>query len=544
MPQPAKNHPGRPALGPRAAAFLLAAGAPAAVWGVCSCGFGDGQFTLTTIGVDGDLSDWTAVLADIDNNVCDGPSGGLTDRDAPVQSTGRDLTHFAYTWDNGNIYLFTERFGTSNNTQSFVYYADVDNDLLMETGEPVIGVSWQGNNRSVAVYIFSYVSDAPGGDSMADGAGFGDGYTLPGSFANVPPSGNPTRAGSWGSANGLQMEFYVTWAELGLPLNSPFTFHVSSSNASLGAASFTSQVDDNLSGCGGRIGSTIIPAVQFVPDRTLTGFAAQTVAAVHTVTNGSNASDSFDLTSAASGDFAPGISYYADTDASGNLTPADQLLTDTTGDGNPDTGALAPGASLTVLVAYAIPGSVADGDSAAVVVTAASDYEPLAAASVTDTISVRLPPELVVMKQVATVADPINAGNNPKAIPGSEMEYLLSVTNEGPGTVDSDAFVVTDAVPSGGCLVVTDIGGPGPLIFEDGTPASGLTYTFAGLASPTDDLDFSNDGGSSFGYTPSPNAAGCDPAVTHIRIRPNGTFAADTGSGSPEARFRFRIIVD
>lgn len=73
--------------------------------------------------------------------MCDGPAGGLIDRDAPVQSTGRDITHFAYTWDATNIYLFTERVGSSNNTQSFVYYADIDNDGLMETGEPVIGVT-------------------------------------------------------------------------------------------------------------------------------------------------------------------------------------------------------------------------------------------------------------------------------------------------------------------------------------------------------------------------------------------------------------------
>ena len=59
----------------------------------------------------GYMSDWTAVLADPDNNVCDGPAGGLIDRDAPVQSTGRDLTHFEYTWDATSIYLFTERVG-------------------------------------------------------------------------------------------------------------------------------------------------------------------------------------------------------------------------------------------------------------------------------------------------------------------------------------------------------------------------------------------------------------------------------------------------
>ncbi len=105
----------------RAVTFVLAAVAPIVTWAVCTCGFGDGSFTLTTITVDGNMGDWAPVHADLDNNVCDGPANGLTDRDAPVQSTGRDLTHFAYTWDATSIYLFTERVGSASNIQSFVY---------------------------------------------------------------------------------------------------------------------------------------------------------------------------------------------------------------------------------------------------------------------------------------------------------------------------------------------------------------------------------------------------------------------------------------
>ena len=121
----------------------------------CVCGFDDGAFTLTTIIVDGDTSDWASVLADPDNNVCDGPAGGLADLDAPVQSTGRDIVQFAFTWDGAGVYLFTERVGSLANAQQFIYYADADNDGLMETGEPVIGASWQGNNRTVSVSLLT-----------------------------------------------------------------------------------------------------------------------------------------------------------------------------------------------------------------------------------------------------------------------------------------------------------------------------------------------------------------------------------------------------
>jgi uncharacterized repeat protein (TIGR01451 family) len=528
------------------AAFFLGLASPIAAWAICSCGFGDGQFTLTTINVDGNMADWAPVHADTDNNVCDGPSGGLTDRDAPVQSTGRDLTHFAYTWDSTNVYLFTERFGSASNTQSFAYYADIDNDGLMETDEPVIGVTWQGSNRNINVYTFTYVSSAPGGDPMVDGAGFGDGYTLPGSFANVPSTGNPNRSGTWGSSDGLQMEFWITWAELGLAPGMPFTFHVSSSNASLGANSFTAQIDDNLSGCGGGSGSTVIPGVEFVPDRALSGFAGVTVAGVHTLTNTGNATDSYDFSSLVSGDFTPAISYYEDTDASGTLTAGDVLLTDTDGDSDPNTGDIAPSASATILIAYAVPGGAGNGDSATITTTAASDFEPLQTDSVIDTIDVVLQPILEVTKGVSTLEDPVNLTANPKAIPGSAVLYTVTVENQGPGTVDDNTFEITDAIPNDGCMIVTDITvpGSGPVRFTDGTPSSGLSYSFAGLLSTADDLEFSSDGGLTYDYLPSAGGSGCDPLVTHIRINPSGMFAANLGAGTPTAEFSFRVLLN
>ena len=94
-------------------------------------------------------------------------------------------------------------------------------------------------------------------------------------------------------------------------------------------------------------------------------------------------------------------------------------------------------------------------------------------------------------------------------------------------------------------MKVADLGaaGSGPVAFQDGTPSSNLTYTFISLASTTDDLEFSSDAGTSFTYTPTANALGCDPAITHIRILPKGIIPADTGAGSPQAEFAFRVVV-
>ncbi|MHC4428798.1 MAG: hypothetical protein ACYS0D_09410, partial [Planctomycetota bacterium] len=505
--------------------------------------------THSGIAVDGNLADWAPVQGDPDNNICDGPSGGIPDRDSPVQSTGRDITHFAFTWDDNNVYLFTERVGSASNIQRFVYYADTDNDGLMETGEPVIGANWQGSNRLVEVYLFQYVSAAAGGDPMADGMGFADGYTLPGSFQNVPAQNSPVRSGTWGSTDGRQMEFYVTWAELGLAAGSAFSFHVSSSNSWFGAAQYPSKIDDNLGGCGGGPGSTQFAAVSFVPDVNLSGRRGQVVVAAHAVTNLGNSVDTFDLSSVISGDHTPTVTYWADNDSSGTLTAGDTVLLDTDADSVPDTGSLAATTVFDLLIAYQI-GSVSPSDPngvATIVTTATSSFNLLVSDSVTDTVTVIVSPELVVLKSVATLSDPVNGPVDPKAIPGSTVVYTILVTNQGGGApVDTDTVVIIDPVPADTDLFVGDVGSPGsgPVAFVDGVPTSNLTYTFTSLGSATDDVDFSNDGGATFTYTPVPDADGFDPAVTHMRINPKGQLPPATLAGSPSFSVSFRVRVD
>ena len=58
----------------------------------------------------------------------------------------------------------------------------------------------------------------------------------------------------------------------------------------------------------------------------------------------------------------------------------------------------------------------------------------------------------------------------------------------------------------------------------------------------TDDVDFSTDG-VNWNYTPVANAQGCDPAVRHIRVRPQGTMAAAAG-GNPYFEIEFRVRVE
>lgn len=154
-------------------------------------------------------------------------------------------------------------------------------------------------------------------------------------------------------------------------------------------------------------------------------------------------------------------------------------------------------------------------------------------------------PAIVVLKSVIVLDDPVNGGTEPRAIPGALMQYTILATNSGTGPADADSVLVTDAIPADLALRVADFDATtaGPIFFGDGTPSSTLTYTFASLADGADDIEFSNDGGATYIYTPVPDANGVDANVTHIRINPQGTFPGNSGSGNPSFRLLFLAVV-
>ncbi len=155
---------------------------------------------------------------------------------------------------------------------------------------------------------------------------------------------------------------------------------------------------------------------------------------------------------------------------------------------------------------------------------------------------------LTVVKSSLVFSDPFNGTTNPRRIPGSFVTYNIVTTNSGAGAVNNNSVVMTDPIPANTDLFVGDLAGAGsgPVTFVDGTPGSGLTYTFTSLASTTDDVSFSSDGGTSFTYTPAPDVNGVDPAVTHIRVNPKGVYAGDAVAGAPSPNFtlNFRVRVE
>jgi uncharacterized repeat protein (TIGR01451 family) len=130
----------------------------------------------------------------------------------------------------------------------------------------------------------------------------------------------------------------------------------------------------------------------------------------------------------------------------------------------------------------------------------------------------------------------VNA-SNPKRIPLAVVQYEISVTNSGPGTVDSNTLVITDPLPTATAMYVATALGD-PLVFVNGSTPSGLTFNYAS------NVTYSSLGaGGPWTYTPVPDANGFDALVKAVRISPSGIMSA-AGSGNPSFVVRFRVRIN
>jgi len=501
---------------------VIAVSIPGIAMAACVCGGGDGLLTVDqAMAIDGLFTDWAVIHADVDNNVCDSTDNQPGERDGDIQSTGRDVVHFSFTYDNNYVYLFTERAGSSQNTQKFLYYADVNNDGFMQEGEPIIGVEWQGNQALIDIRILSYDAvDDVNGDSMIDTAGFGDGYALPGKINKPIPKAK--YSGNWGSTDGHRMEFRIPWGDLGVPARTGHSIHVSSTNASLSAASLSTQIDDNLGGCGGGSGSTQFADLTFAGAYSLSGQRNSTVwgLGAHHLVNLGNGDDTFAIASSITGTHFPVITYWEDD---GDLlfnAALDQPIASTV--------AIAVDSSVDLFIVYDIIGTATAG-VATVVTTATSEFNPAQADSVTDIVRA-LVPSLMTMKYISSISDTRSFNNtNPKPIPGAEVNYTVTVNNTGDGYVENDTTFLTDRIPAGVEMYVSGI----PASAADvNVGTSTLSYTTgASFGDTSDDISFTSESGASpaYTYTPVPDPVdGYDSSVTGLRINPKGTFAASS----------------
>ena len=144
-------------------------------------------------------------------------------------------------------------------------------------------------------------------------------------------------------------------------------------------------------------------------------------------------------------------------------------------------------------------------------------------------------PKIKLAKTVLTIYDPYNGASNPKAIPGSVLEYIITAKNSGILAADGNTIKLTDQVPDNTKLCVANMGYCKPPYFVDGSPSSGLS-----LGS----TNYSNTGSSPYSYSATADADGADTSVTGLQAAMNGSFQAQTGATAPSFSLKFRVIVE
>lgn len=151
--------------------------------------------------------------------------------------------------------------------------------------------------------------------------------------------------------------------------------------------------------------------------------------------------------------------------------------------------------------------------------------------------------ELSLTSTVSVVNDPVNGSSSPKAIPGAVVEVDVEASNTGTLSSDPQSTVLIQAIDSNSVFYTGTDSSTSPVTFTDGSgnSASGLTFSFSSLTDTSDSLDFSNDGGSSFDYSPSPDSDGYDANITDFRLTLSGSLKPATSELSPAFGYSYQV---
>ena len=151
-------------------------------------------------------------------------------------------------------------------------------------------------------------------------------------------------------------------------------------------------------------------------------------------------------------------------------------------------------------------------------------------------------PNLSATKTVSVEDDFAGSGGDPMSIPGAWLNYSITVTNTGAGTVDAGSVIIRDEIDPSMVFFSGDFDGTGsPIDFIDGAGAnaSGLTLPFGGLSDAGDGVTFLDAGGS-----PIIPTGGFDPAVRALELSFTGSLAGASGGATPQFEIRFRTRLD
>ena len=463
-----------------------------------------------TIVLDGDMSDWYDAGAiytppgDITNNPGqfseDGENGGdpNDDLDGPILSTGRDLKKFSFTWDATNLYFYVERWASSTNVTDWWFYMDSDADGLLQTGEPIFHITWQGNTRATKAELGTYTAVAVGGDPLTN-AGVGDGYFMPGTYT----SGASLYSTNDGASTGTEMESFVSWATLGLTGPGNIKFHISSSNG----PNMPTQVIDNMDGPGGSGGQLFPQDLQVTKTASVASILGnQPFTYTVQVYNAAI----IDFTNVVISDVIPlTTTYVSDTPESG--TTFDDSDTNSIPD-EWNIPTLPANATYTLTInvtAGVVPVTMTATNTATMTASDQTDEDATNDSASVDVDILPVPVLTMVKSASASTADP-----------GTNIAYTILVTNTGGAA--GHTVVMTDALSPFSMLWLN---GGTPFLLTEGTPVSGLTLGTT---------RYSDDNGATYTYTPVSGGggapAGYDANVTNWNIDMVGTMASSNSS--------------
>jgi uncharacterized repeat protein (TIGR01451 family) len=196
------------------------------------------------------------------------------------------------------------------------------------------------------------------------------------------------------------------------------------------------------------------------------------------VTNTGNGTDSFDITFPAAG--VTGNTFPAGTTFALYQSDGSTSLLDTNGNGTPDTGPVAPGASFTLILKATLP-TGATGGPFTVTKTATSKFDPTKTATAADTLTI------ISNNSVDLTATTARADSTPA---GTAAAGNAATTGFGPGTATS---VTANAVtPSATAVTTTPF-----KLYVNNTSAAADTYDLATTSAIPAGyaVNFYNDGG-------------------------------------------------
>jgi len=123
----------------------------------------------------------------------------------------------------------------------------------------------------------------------------------------------------------------------------------------------------------------------------------------------------------------------------------------------------------------------------------------------------------------ATTWDDQNGASFPKSIPGAKRRMTVTVGNPDIAAQDNNAVAVVVATPPNTTVALDGDGTTSVFAaFTEGSPASGLTFSYVSGTSTSDDVEFSSDNGATWTFAPT---AATQASVTHVRLKTRGAMA-------------------